>query len=287
MGAPKNLELATSQRNLDGSTRHLPDQVTRASSDIIEGLNRWELWGTLGWHDIRQRYRRSNLGPFWLTISMGVLVAALGLLYGGLLRQPLQEYLPYIATGLIVWNLILNLIMDGCSSFIAAEGLIKQQSFPFSVHVFRMIWRNLIIFGHNMIIYVIVCIMFGLRPGLGALCSSVIGVILICINGAWWGILLGLLNLRFRDILQIVASVMQVMFFITPIIWRVDQLSGGKLLAVWLNPFYYLMEIVRAPLLGQMPPLSTWLIAATLTLLGCAITFFFYVRFRRRIPYWI
>src|SRR5262249_38991878 len=90
-------------------------RLARARADLVGGLRRWELWGTLGWRDIRQRYRRSTLGPFWLTISMGVMVAALGLVYAELFGHTLADYLPQLALGLIVWSFISTPIVDGCN----------------------------------------------------------------------------------------------------------------------------------------------------------------------------
>ena len=97
-------------------------QFRRAIADLWRGLHAWPLWGYLGYHEIRQRYRRSVLGPFWITISMGVMVLALGLLYGTIFKQPLKNYLPYVTTGFIVWGLLSSFITDGLKSFIKAGG---------------------------------------------------------------------------------------------------------------------------------------------------------------------
>ena len=75
-----------------------------ALRDIAEGLHRWRLWGLMGWQDIRRRYRRSVLGPFWLTLSMGVLVVTLGFLYGALFGIAIDDYLPYLTLGFLAWG---------------------------------------------------------------------------------------------------------------------------------------------------------------------------------------
>jgi ABC-type polysaccharide/polyol phosphate export permease len=261
-------------------------QTAQALEDFGNGFARWELWGTLGWHDIRQRYRRSTLGPFWLTISMGVMIGGLGVLYGGLFRQPIDDYLPYVALGLIVWSLISNLLIDGCYTFILPGEVIKQQPVPSSVHVFRMLWRNLIVFLHNVLIYVLVMITIGPIPGWVGLLSF-FGLTLVCLNGVSIGVLLGLLSLRFRDFPPIIISLTQLIFFMTPILWKPDQLSPQSALIVDLNPFYYLIEIVRGPLLGHPPLFSMWAIAIALTASGYLVAFGFFVTFRRRIPYWL
>ena len=136
-----------------------------AIRDIVEGLGRWELWSTTAWYDIRQRYRRSVLGPFWLTLSMGILVGTMGILYAHLFGQSVADYVPYLALGLIAWTFIATFITEGSNVFITYSGLISQAKAPLSTHVFRVVWRNLIIFAHNIWIYVAVAIIFGIWPG--------------------------------------------------------------------------------------------------------------------------
>ena len=260
-------------------------RLAKALTDIHDGLNRWELWGTLGWHDIRQRYRRAIIGPFWITLSMGIMVGALGFLYAQFFRQPIRDYLPFVALGIIIWGFISTLILDGCIAFTASESVIRQLRAPLSIHVFRVMWRNLIIFAHNMLIYVVIMLIFGIWPGTQAL-LAIPGILILCLNGIWVSFLAGLLSARFRDIPMIAASVIQILFFFTPIIWNVDQLRTSKLVAE-LNPFYHLVEIVRMPLLGHSPPQSTWFVVLAVTAVGYLVALGFFVRFRGRIAYWV
>ena len=260
-------------------------QAALALRDIVEGARAHHLWGLLGWQDIRQRYRRSTLGPFWLTISMGALVGGLGLLYAGLFKMDVADYVPFIAAGFIVWGLISGLITEGCAAFVGAEGIIKQVGLPLSVHVYRMVWRNLIIFAHNVIIYAIVAVVFLIQPGWVGL-LALPGLALLCLNGVWMGLVLGLVSARFRDVPQIVASIVQIAFFLTPIIWK-PELMPDRALVLDLNPFYHLMEVVRAPALGQAPEPVSWLAALGITLCGWLATVLMYRRYRWRIAYWV
>ena len=256
-----------------------------ALQDIVEGARAVHLWGLLGWQDVRQRYRRSTLGPFWLTISMGALVGGLGFLYAGLFKIGVADYLPFIAVGFIVWGLVSSLLTDGCAAFIGADSIIKQVALPLSIHVYRVLWRNLIILAHNAIIYVIVAVFFSIQPGwVGFLALP--GLVLLGLNGVWVGLLLGLVSARFRDVPQIVASVVQIAFFLTPIIWKPELLPERAFL-LDLNPFFHFVEVVRAPLLGQMPGLTSWLAALGVTLGGWLVTLVMYRRFHWRIPYWV
>jgi len=260
-------------------------QFSKAIDDIRSGWERRDLWITLGVHDIRQRYRRSVIGPFWITISMGIMVAALGLLYGRIFKIELSEYLPFLALGFIVWGLISSFILEGARAFVAAEGVIRQLAAPLSIHVYRVLCTNLIIFAHNILIFFVVALWFGINPGWGIL-LAIPALLLLTLNGLWVGILLGLFSARFRDVPLIVGSVVQVMFFITPIIWKPSMLPGRALL-LELNPFYHMVEILRDPFLGQPPELVNWAAALLITIVGWGIAIFFYTGYRWRLTYWV
>ena len=259
--------------------------LTAACQDLYQGLLRWELWSTLAWNDIRQRYRRSVIGPFWLTISMGMMVGGLAYLYAGLFNQDIHQYLPYVATGLIIFGLISSLITDASTVFITGSRAILQIKAPISVYLYQMVWRNLIIFGHNMVIYVVILLAFRTAPHWVVL-LSVIGVFLTALFGVWIGIVLGAISARFRDVPPIVGTVVQVVFFLTPIFWRPEQLPD-RALFVKMNPFYHLVEVVRFPLLGQAPPLSTWVAIVGLNVVGAIVALFFFAKYRARIAYWV
>jgi ABC-type polysaccharide/polyol phosphate export permease len=262
-----------------------PSEPALAARDFAVGLRRTELWGTLGWHDVRQRYRRSIIGPFWITISMGMMIGGLGFVYAALFRQNVSDYFPFLALGIIIWGLVSSLINDGCATFFNSEAAIKQMPVPLSVHVFRMIWRNLLIFAHNLVIYIVVILVFNVPVGAYAL-WSLAGLAILILNGVAGGFLLGILSARFRDIPLIVSNITQMVFFLTPIIWKPELLPQRTFL-VELNPFYYIFETIRRPLLGQIVPTEMWVVSVTLTLLVCAVASAFFVKFRRRIAYWV
>lgn len=258
---------------------------TVALADILAGVRAWHLWAHLGWHDIRQQYRRSTIGPLWITISMGVLIGSLGYLYTYLFNQNVSDYLPFLAAGFILWGLIASLINEGSSVFIGASQVIKQVRIPLSVHVFRTVWKNLIVFFHNIVILAIVMAVFGRSPS-WALPLALPGLALIALNGVWFGLLFGTLSARFRDVPSFVASVVQIAFFLTPVLWKPDM-RADLVYLVNLNPFHHLIQVVRAPLLGQVPELHNWLAAGGITLAGWIVAFALYRRYRRRIAYWV
>ena len=262
-----------------------PSQAALALFDLVQGARAHHLWYLLGWQDIRQRYRRSVLGPFWLTLSMGALVAALGTLYGMLFKVEMAAYVPHLALGFIVWTLISGVITEGCHVFINAESIIKQVGMPLSIHAYRLLWRNLLILFHNAAVFVVVAAIFGVWPGWAGL-LALPGLALLCLNGLWAILLLGIFSARFRDVPPIVASIVRICFFVTPIIWM-PELVPERAMVLEFNPFYHLVEVVRAPLLGQVPGLSSWIAVLSMTIGGWVLAFAFFRRYRWRIAYWV
>jgi ABC-2 type transport system permease protein len=265
-----------------GLTAH---NLRLALADVTDGARRYGLWGTLGLQDIRQRYRRSSIGPLWITLSMGIFIGALGLLYGKLFGNPLEEYLPYLAAGFLVWAFLSTSVLDGAKVFVNAGGTILQLNAPLSVYVYKTVWINLIIFLHNIWVYLFIALWFGISPG-WAMLLVIPALLLLLLNAVWVGLLLGLVSARFRDLPIMLTSVIQLVFFLTPIIWKPEMLPDRPLLLVG-NPFYHYVEVLRAPLLGQMPSLSNIGVVLAGTISGWAVCLFFYTAYRWRIAYWV
>lgn len=256
-----------------------------ALADLSEGLSLWPLWVRLGWNDILQRYRRSTLGPLWLTASMAVMVIALGGLYGQLFNMPIHDFLPYICVGLLVWNLISSFLVEGGALFTGAESYIKQVRLPYSVYVYRSSWSKLVIFAHNFVIYLGVILYFQTWPGAVAL-LAIPGMLLVLFNGAAVMLCIGMVSARFRDVPQLVNSLVQIIFFVTPIMWDPGLLRNRAYIADF-NPFYHVLEIVRAPLLGTVPSVQSYAVVLLITLMNILVVGAFFARFRARISYWV
>jgi ABC-2 type transport system permease protein len=290
----------------------------RAIGDIRGGWREKELWSHLGWQDIKQRYRRSVLGPLWITISQGVLALGLGLLYSQLFKLYLPTFLPFIVTGFIVWTFISGCLTEGMETFIVNEGLIKHLPAPLTVYALRTVWRQTLMFAHNLIVYaVIVLIFIGTlsgryaltkdgrcatdpqaicHPGLGWYTLSAIpAFVLLAVNAGWITMFLGVISTRFRDFPQLVGSIIQLLFYLTPIVWPIDQLYAGgnrdnvgwALQFVYLNPIYHFVQIIRAPLIGQAVSIWSWVVVLGITVVGWALALLVMRNYRSRVSYWV
>jgi ABC-2 type transport system permease protein/lipopolysaccharide transport system permease protein len=280
------------QHDLKGSARYAPvtyggnkDSFRRALTDASSGLALWPLWVRLGWYDILQRYRRSVLGPFWLTASMAIMVISLGVIYAELFNTSIDKFLPFLCVGLLVWNFISSFLTEGGTLFTGAESHIKQIRLPYSVYVYRSCWSKLVIFAHNFVIYFGVLLYFRIWPGAIAL-LAVPGLLLLLVNGALASLYIGMLSARFRDVPQLINSVVQIIFFLTPIMWK-PELLQTRSYVMGFNPFFHLVEIVRAPLLGNLPSPANYLVVLLITVINFIVVGAFFARFRSRISYWV
>jgi ABC-2 type transport system permease protein/lipopolysaccharide transport system permease protein len=259
-------------------------RILAAIGDLYDGLRQSELWLTLGWHDIRQRYRRSVAGPFWITISMAMMIAGIGYLSTGVLNQRLDNHFPYLAAGIIVFGFLSSSVNDGCNVFIESSRSILQIKAPFSIYIYKIVWRNLLIFFHNVTIYAVVAVIFEINPGY-ALLLAPLGVLAILVNGFFLSFVLGGLGARFRDVPLICANLMQVAFFLSPVFWQPN--STQNMLFIYLNPFYYFLESIRMPLMGQIPSATIWLVILAITCTNAIVSVLFFARIRPRIAYWL
>lgn len=264
-----------------------------AWNDLVGGWRQRELWGHLGWQDIRQRYRRSVLGPIWISITMAVTAIALGVLYAGLFNNDIGKQLPNILVGFIIWGFISGCITEGSEVFIANVGLITHLPAPLSVHVYRLIWRQTLFFVHNLVVYLVMLFVFP-QPLRWADLSAVPAFGLLVLNGAWVALFLGIFTTRFRDLAPIIQSFVQLAFFLTPIVWIYQDFLNSPNPAVAqrarlaeLNPFLSFLEMLRRPMLGQPQEFRYWLIVLVISVVGWAVTLLALRRYRARVSYWV
>ena len=261
------------------------DRQDAAWRDLGEALGLRRLIFKLGMLDIRLRYRGSMIGPFWVTLSTAIMVAALGVLYSRLFKMNLHEYLPFLAISIILWNSLSGMVTESCTVFIESESMIRSVRMPFSVHVGRVIVRNQVALAHNLIVIIGVFAIFSQWPNrLGLL--AIPGYALWLIDAVGTCLLLGSFCARFRDIPPIVASVLQIAFFVSPIIWK-PQLLGPEQGWLVINPFYSLLEVVRGPLLGELPSTAVWVSACLYSGALCGLAWLLFSRVRGRLAFWV
>lgn len=257
-----------------------------ASADIVRCFTGWHIWALLGVSDIRQRYKRSRFGQFWITLTMAVFVCGIGFVYGGLFHNEIREYIPYLTVNMTVWTLISSSISDGTAAFIDASPYLKQESLPKTIFIMRVIVRNLVAFAHNLIIIPFVFLIFLIPPSPVAL-LAIPGLALLLVGVFFATLILGILCTRFRDMPQIVANLVQLGFFVTPVMWHPEQLGNRAWFIKVFNPFASFLQVVAEPMRGNLPELSTYLSVLVYLLILIVIAWPLFAKFRARIVYWL
>ena len=255
------------------------------TDDLLESLRLWRLWTFTGWQDIRQRYRGSVLGPFWIAGSVAVVTLGAGSLYAAMFKMPAQTLLPYISLSISLWLLISLTILEGSQAFFASGQIVRNTPLPIGIHVFRVIYRNLIVFGHNLPVVVLTFLVFGYAPSIYSP-LALLGFVLLLANVVWMTWIAALLSTRFRDMGQIIGFGLQFAIFVTPIFWMPQQ-AGPRHIALELNPFHHMLAVVREPIMGRLPSEANWAVSAVMAVFGLAVTILAHRRLRSEIVFWL
>ena len=262
-------------------------EFTMAFRDLTNSAHRFGLAWSLAWHDVVSRYRGSILGPFWITLSMGLMVLGIGVVYAKLFGSTLGEFLPLVALGIVFFGTISGIINEGCDTFTAAKNMLSQTNLPMFVFVWRTVLRNLINLAHHMVIVIVVLLVYGYWRKMN-LFGGAVGLVFLVANAAWISMLVGIASARFRDIPQVVNSIMQFAIFITPVFWPAERLQhGGKHIVLDFNPFYHMLEAVRAPMMGTPIAPHTYAFLALMALVGWSLVFALFAVTRRRIVHYL
>jgi ABC-type polysaccharide/polyol phosphate export permease len=266
------------------------DLATRslaALGDISEGVRRWQSWTYLAASSVKNQYRRTVIGPWWITLQTAAYVLGLAILFGAIFHEALNEFVPYVAVGFIGFTLLSGLTRQGAEVFVNNSSVIKSTRQPLSVLVFRAVTIEFLQFAHNMVILIAFVVLGQVK--LSALTLLIVpAVLVILVNGVAIGLWLGPTVARFRDVGPFVLSILQMLVFFTPIFWRVDTLHPDNRAAlVGWNPFAYLLDAFRDPMLGGPLVASTYVGVGIITLANVLLAGLVFSRMRSRLPYWV
>ncbi len=256
-----------------------------AIKDIIASLTQVKLAAFLAWEDLRQRYVRTALGPLWIVLSTAIWIGVLGFVLSNLFGQQMHTYMPFLVSGILSWMLISTCIMESSQVMVGSAALITSFRIPIFIHYIRFIFRNVIFFMHSIIILVVVFCIYP-TPLTANTWLVIPGILIDLVIVTGFAVFLSLANLRYRDTNLAVGSAMQVMPFVTPIYWQQEQLKNH----IWvteINPFYHMVEIMRAPMLGQNPAPLSWQVTIGVAIVVSILAVLLFMRYRHRIIFWL
>ena len=205
-----------------------------ACDDFAQAIKSWRLWSRFARHDLMLRYRRSWVGPLWIVLTASVFVLALTVVYGTLFKVDIGDYLPFVAVGIALWSFIAAVASEGTTTFIEAETYMRQMRVNVFVFVFRVVWRNVLVFGHQIVVALVVVLICG-KIKIAMIPLAILGLGLLLAQSIWFTTLLGIFGARFRDLQPIILNALQIFFFITPVMWRPDWLGERRWISDW-NP---------------------------------------------------
>lgn len=262
--------------------------LRHAGAKFRESATFVSLSALLAWQDVRQAYRRSSIGAFWITGGMMIQILTIALVFGIIFKVDLNTYLPFVAVSLVFWTFLSSLVSDSTTSLVHAENMIRQLNLPVATHVIRAVWKNIFALGHNIVILPMVMIFCQVSPSWNLVLEAP-GLMIFLINLTWIAFVISFLGVRYRDVSPIMGSVLTVAFYVTPVMWFPSLLENNDLahFLLGLNPLYHLMQIVRLPILGEAPTWENWVVSSAMAIFGVVVSRFIYRKFKKKIAYWV
>ena len=256
-------------------------------SELLVGPIKKRTWITIGYLDVIQVYRRSFLGPVWITLSIGIQAVSVTYIYSQLFASGGgKDYYSYVVCGLIAWAWISSLLTDMGNVFLAYAGYIKTSNIDVTQFIWSMAWKHTIIFLHNLALWIIYILFGAVVVNINTLYIFITFPIIFLLSIPLIAVL-GILFARYRDFSRLISSLITLLLIITPIFWMGNQLTGVRTLLYKMNPFYYLVESIRAPLMGNPITEHTWWALLILFLMSWTIFAVFYVRKSSKLVFWI
>jgi ABC-type polysaccharide/polyol phosphate export permease len=269
-------------------TRRRPISVTELIRDVIASLRTPGFWLYGAWIDTSLRYRSQALGPMWMIAGTLVFVLVLGTLYSQVFSTQNPLYYAHLATGYVCWIFMQQLLVKSARLYSHNRNMIQNGYVKYADYVLRLFSAQLINFVHNLLVVagVLLVTQVPLTSAAWILLLTV-PLLMVTLLGACF--LIAVIGARYPDFGELLQTTLRLAFFVTPIIWYPGAVGKGAIIGpfLYLNPFYYLIEIVRAPLVyGHVPWLEIGVVAAT-TVIIWALASDVYARAKPYIPLWI
>lgn len=240
----------------------------------------------MGWFDVVQSYRRSLLGPMWITLNTAIFSAAMTVVYGALFGIPTRQYSAYIISGMIAWTWVSSMLIDVGNTFINYSSYIKSTVIDKAQMIWATAFKHVIVLLHNLVVY-LVAVAFGVMPfNVYSLLFLPAAALFFLMSIPLTG-LLAILFARYRDLPRLVSAVIVIVMLMTPIFWMPSMVTGWRQIVFKLNPIYYCIEFLREPLLGE-PPNPV----VSVVFLGMAVAIWSYGawfcrRYLRYVAFWV
>jgi ABC-type polysaccharide/polyol phosphate export permease len=260
--------------------------IFAAIADIKKSLLIKHVWTNLAILEIKSSYKRTILGPFWIVITTFVLIFAMGPLYSYIFKIKFEDYFLYIVCGFTFWEFIKQNILEATKIFPESNGIILSQPFPISLYIFKSLYKNIIIFLHNLIVVIPTVFFFNNNISFNTFFFFTIGAAINCITIFFLSLIISIICTRYKDMAQIIVSILTVMFFLTPILWTVDM-AGERAFFVYGNIFFIMIDVIRLPLISSNIPVNSLIALVALNLIIIPLSLYIFGKFKSKIAYWV
>lgn len=256
-----------------------------ALNEIFRALFSVQIWWAIAVEDVVGRYRRTILGPLWLVISQAAWILGIYLLHRTLFGTEQKNFLLYLAAGLPVWSLISGGVVDGTQAFLRSKGYIESYPLPMPLYIVRIVAASFVTFAHLIVVYFATSLLTMTMPHWTIL-AAIPGLAVIGVFNFGVSLALAPLGARFRDLSPALASLMSLLFILTPVFYAPNQAQLNSPMVAY-NPFYHLLQIVRAPLMGSWGTPENWIFAVAAAVISIVLGGFIYARMRPSVVYWL
>lgn len=262
------------------------DQVLAPKMLALRTLRNLRKSFNWAWLDTVCQYRRSKIGPLWETINVSVMVFGITVVSSAVIGGSMTSLAAYIGLGIIIWSALSAVITEGTTTFIRNANNITTTNFSIDLYLGRTLFKAMINLCHHAVLYVVGILVLPMYFGWISL-LALVGLFLFFLNAYWVIVFFAFVAARFRDVEMIVRNLLQLAFFVTPVFWDYRNIRSDRQFIIDYNVLYYFIEIIRAPLLGEIPPLSTYLTVLGVTVVGYSLAYFIYRRMRRQLAFFV
>ena len=254
-------------------------------NDLLPGFKAHRAWMALARRNVKALNRRSKLGSLWISLTAAVFITCLAFVYSAVLKTNMEDLLPYIAVGYVVWLYISGMLISMPPLYIQMAQYVQQRNFPYTVYVLANAVDKLDLMIRQSIVIVVVGLIFqtGLSVSILILPISLLLLTFISIGTSYF---VSTMAVRYRDIGPLLNSFMLLIFLTTPIIWK-PELVGDRIAFVLWNPFYHLINIIRAPILDHYVPWTSLCVSLFVLVLVWLSGIWAMSKYRNRIIFWI
>jgi lipopolysaccharide transport system permease protein len=261
-------------------------QLYKLNQDFLKSISLYRFWLFLSYDDIQRQYRRTFLGPFWISLTTAIFIVFFSLIGSQIFNIDLNSYLPYFCCGHLLYLYIQQTIGDSCHTFITAAPYLKESNYPKFVFILRLFSKNIFLLLHNLPILAIVLFIYSKNLNTN-ISLFFLNFLIVNFFIFWLCSILALAAARYRDLPMITVNILQILVFFTPIMWQPSQISTKYHFIIDFNPMAWLLILIRSPLLGQSIDYTLYLRIIVMSLILMLLTVYLYTKNRKNILYWI